>query len=90
MNAPLSTDQQDLYYMQTKGYSGDSLLWWRQGKHGYTVDIKQAHVWSKTDAFRQHECRPDQDFPWRKEYIDAHLQHSVSSEHVSRRADGAT
>jgi hypothetical protein len=82
-------EQDDLYYMQVKGYCGNSLLWWREGKHGYTPDIKQAHVWTKEDAFAQHKCRPTEDFPWRKDYIDAHLQHHVNQEYVSRRHKGA-
>lgn len=90
MTAPLSTeDVSNLYYLQVKGYSGDSLLWWREGKHGYTPDITKAHVWTKEAAYAQHRCRPTKDFPWRKAYIDVHLQHHVSSEHVSRVDEGA-
>lgn len=73
---------EDLYYMQVKGYCGNSLLWWKHGRHGYTCDIKQAHVFNYDEAMGQHRVRPDQDFPWRKAYIDANLQHHVSSEAV--------
>jgi len=72
----------DLYYMQTTGHVGNSLLWWRKGRHGYTCDIQQAHVFTREEALRQHECRPTEDFPWRKSYIDARLQHHVDSQLV--------
>ena len=89
MSDAVSTEEQDLYYLQTKGYSGDSYLWWRLGKHGYTADIKQAHVFTKAEAFAQHECRPHQDIPWRKDFIDANVQFHVSSERVRRTMAGA-
>lgn len=72
----------ELYYLQHHGcYSGDSLIWWREGKRGYTADIKQAHVFTKEEAYRQHECRPE-DRPWRKEFVDANVQFHVSNELV--------
>lgn len=78
----LSADQ-GLCYMQVKGYSGNSLLWWRKGKSGYTCDIQQAHVFTHDEAMRQHRMRPDVDFPWRKEYIDARVQLHVNVETIS-------
>lgn len=78
------SNEDDLYYLQTRGYVGNSLMWWKQGKHGYTCDIQQAHVWTKAEAFGQAKVRPTEDFPWPKDYIDAHLQHHVNSQHVSR------
>ena len=70
----------ELFYLQVHGsYSGDSLIWWREGKHGYTCDIKQAHAFTREEAYAQHRCRPE-DRPWRKDYVDAHLQHHVSNE----------
>lgn len=81
---PVPSDQQssDLYYMQVTGHCGNSLLWWRSGKHGYTLDIQKAHVWTRDEAMRQHKSRPTEDFPWRKDYIDARLQHHVHCEVV--------
>lgn len=73
----------DLYYMQVTGHCGNSLLWWRKGKHGYTLDIQKAHVFSREEAMRQHKMRPTEDFPWRKEYIDANVQLHVNVESVS-------
>lgn len=87
--APLPTET-DLYYLQVKGYSGNSLLWWRKGRHGYTTEVRNAEVFTKDDAFSQQKVRPTEDFPWRKDYIDAHVEHSVNSEKVSRKDEGAT
>lgn len=72
----------ELYYLQVKGYCGNSLLWWKKDRHGYTCDIQQAHVFTREEAFGQHECRPTEDFPWRKDYIDARLQHHVNCDVV--------
>lgn len=83
------TKENDLYYLQVKGHSGNSLLWWKDGRHGYTCDIQQAHVFTKKEAFGQAKVRPHDDIPWRKDYIDTHLQHHVNSETVSRKAEGA-
>jgi len=80
----------DLYYLQVKGFSGNSLLWWRQGRHGYTADIRQAHVFTKAEAFGQATVRPTEDFPWKKSYIDTHLQHHVHVDTVQRSDKGAT
>jgi hypothetical protein len=84
----LPTTDQHLYYLQVRGYAGNSLLWWKNGRHGYTADIKQAHVFTKEEAFAQAKVRPTEDFPWKKGYIDAHLQHHVNSETVSRKDEG--
>ena len=78
------------YYLQVKGYSGNSLLWWCKGRHGYTTDISKAHVFTKEEAFAQARVRPTEDFPWRKEYIDAHLTSTVNCEHVKRADPEAT
>lgn len=77
------------YYLQVRGYAGNSLLWWRRGSQGYTADIRQAEVFTHAAAFAQASMRPHQDFPWRKDYVDAHLQHHVNSECVSRTDEGA-
>lgn len=73
----------ELYYMQAVGHCGNSLLWWKKGRCGYTCDIQQAHVFTRDEALRQHRTRPDVDFPWRKSYIDGLVQLHVNVETVS-------
>lgn len=90
MSAELPSSEPLLYYMQVRGFSGDMLLWWRKGRCGYTTDIKQAHVFTKEEADRQHRCRPTEDFPWRKDFIDSNVRHCISNEDVRRSDKGAT
>mgnify|MGYP000224054379 CR=1 FL=1 len=39
------------YYIhdKTRGYVGNSMVWWRKNHHGYTCDITDAHVFSQVD-----------------------------------------
>lgn len=83
------TKENDLYYLQVHGYSGNSLLWWKKGRCGYTTDVRNAEVFTREQAFAQAEVRPDEDTPWRKDYIDSRVEHSVNSEKVSRRDERA-
>lgn len=84
-----TSDSSEEYYLQVRGYAGNSLLWWRKGRCGYTADIKQAEVFTREAAFAQAKMRPTEDFPWRKDYIDERLQHHVNAELVSRKREGA-
>jgi hypothetical protein len=79
----------DEYYLQVKGFSGNSLLWWKKDRHGYTTNISQAHVFTKDEAYRQHALRPTVDIPWGKDYIDAQAELHVNSENVNRADIGA-
>lgn len=79
----------DQYYLQTRGYCGNSLMWWKKGKHGYTTDVRRAHVFTKAEAYGQAKVRPTEDFPWRKDYIDSNVEHSVNAEVVQRDHVGA-
>lgn len=78
-----------LYYLQARGFSGNSLLWWKKGRHGYTAEIRDAEVFSKEAAFSQAKSRPDVDFPWRKDYIDARISHTIDSQKCHRSDSGA-
>lgn len=71
------------YYLQN-GYVGNSILWWAQGRSGYTADITKAHVFTKEEAFAQHKTRKA-DVPWPKEYIDARIKSHVDAQYCSKR-----
>lgn len=71
----------NLYYLQN-GYSGNQILWWKEGRRGYTTDIELAHVFTYLEAKAQHESRST-DIPWRKDYIDSKIKRTVNSEHIS-------
>lgn len=85
------TDQpkSPLYYLQTRGGYAGTLLLWREGRRGYTADIRRAHVFTKRAALAQQRMRPDEDFPWRKDYIDSQIQHHVYCEDLDRDAEAA-
>lgn len=81
--ATLATDQK-LYYMQdTRQHVGNSMMWWRKGGCGYCCDVREAHVFTKDEAYAQHRMRPT-DLPWPKSYIDAHVAHHVDFQRVDR------
>lgn len=80
----MTTAAGPLYYLQTRGHCGNCYLWWRKGKHGYTTEIREAHEFTKEEAFAQARMRPDTDFPWPKAYIDARVSHHINAELVSR------
>lgn len=70
-----------LYYMQdTREYVGNSMLWWARDRCGYTCDIRNAHVFSETEALKQEKSR-DSDRAWPKDYIDKRVSGHVDMQH---------
>ena len=59
-----------LYYIQNRGFCGSSLLWWREGGHGYTSDLRQAWKVDKDKAKSLTRDRPTEDFAWPCQDID--------------------
>lgn len=45
------------YLMWSGNYVGDSMLFWREGKSGYTTDIDKAHKFDLEDALHQNDKR---------------------------------
>ena len=43
------------YYIHdtTRGWVGNSLVWWAKNHHGYTCDIRKAHVFTKAEAIER-------------------------------------
>jgi hypothetical protein len=69
------------WYLQDKrGYVGNDISWWKSGG-GYSTDIEQAEVFTKKEAFRQHDSRKS-DVPWPKKYIDKHITRVVDMQRV--------
>lgn len=78
------TDEQQLYYLQDKrDYVGNSMLWWRKEHAGYCCDVREAHVFTKEEAYAQHRMR-ETDIPWPKAYIDSRVSHHVDHQKVDR------
>jgi uncharacterized protein YqiB (DUF1249 family) len=81
-NSTLTTET--LYYLQdTRDFVGNSMLWWRQNGAGYCCDVREAHAYTKAQAYAQHKMRAT-DLPWPKEYIDARVAHHVDFQRVDR------
>ena len=77
----------DLYYIQNRGYSGDCLRFWRSNECGYTTNLDEALVVSKTEAEGICTSRPKEDIPWPCAYLDAIAQRHVNSECMPRREE---
>ncbi len=70
------------YYLQDKRqYVGNDLLFWAEGGSGYTTDLRNAHIYTEEEAFKQNRMR-DTDIPWPKEYIDSKVRPAVDHQHV--------
>lgn len=78
------TPEGRLYYLQDKRQMvGNSMMWWRHGHAGYCCDVREAHVFTREEAYAQHRMRPT-DVPWPKDYIDASVSHHVDHQRVDR------
>lgn len=74
---------EQFYLQDSRGYVGNDVLWWALDGCGYTTDLKKAHVFTKDEAVRQHECR-ETDIPWPKDYIDARSRPAVDMQYIRR------
>lgn len=45
-------ESQDLFYIRTNGYSGNSLIWWRPNSRGYTTNLDEAGKYTREEAER--------------------------------------
>lgn len=75
---------EELYYLQdSRSYVGNDVLWWAKDGKGYTTDLSKAHVYTKTEAVGQHNCR-ETDIPWPKDYVDAKTRPAVDMQYIDR------
>jgi len=74
----------DEYYLQdTRGYVGNDVLWWKKNGQGYTTDLREAHVYTKEEAYRKQEVRGT-DLAWPKEYIDSKARPAVDFQYIDQ------
>ena len=84
MPVQLDTRTEDEYYLQdTRYYVGNCVLWWRKNAEGYCTDLREAHVFTKEEAYRRHDVRAS-DIPWPKAYIDARSVPTVDFQKLER------
>jgi len=73
----------DKFYLQdSRDFVGNDMLFWAKNAQGYTTDLRKAHVFTKVNALKQHQCR-ETDIPWPKDYIDARTRPAVDVQYVS-------
>lgn len=78
-----STPSDNLYYIQniSRGYVGNSVMWWKHDNCGYVCDIRKARVWTREEA-EQH-CKMSSDLiMWEKEYIDSKIQYHIDMQTI--------
>lgn len=69
-----------LYYIQNKGYSGNSLLFWRESGKGYTCNLDDAWRLPKAQAEAICRDRPNEDVMWPVAVIDKATERHCNSE----------
>ena len=74
------TSDEDLYYIQNSGYSGNSMIFWRIGGHGYTCDLSEAWRVTKEEALIICRSRPTEDTPRQCSLIDSLACKQISIE----------
>lgn len=80
----MTKSSEQLYYIQdSRSYSGNDLLWYREGGGNYTTNIKEAALFTEEEALNKFKNR-NTDIPWKKEEIDASIIHVVDSQYLSR------
>lgn len=76
----MKKDRQSLYYIQTSGYVGNCLLWWRKEARGYTCNLDEAGTWTLDKAKRL--TQREEDRFWPKEYIDENVLMHVDGQYL--------
>ena len=86
--SPLPQKQaaETLYYIQNKGYVGNSLLWWRKDGQGYTCDLNEAWRVTRVEAERICRDRPKEDIMRSVAKMDALVQRHVDMQDLHKAA----
>lgn len=80
MNATM--EQPPRFYLQdSRSCTGDNMMWWALGGHGYTSSVENAQPYTLEKAMRQFEERGF-DLPWPADYIDALKRPVVDSQYL--------
>ena len=71
------------YLQDSRSYVGNDVLFWAKDGNGYTTDLRNAQVYTKSDAVALHNAR-ETDIPWPKEYIDGKTRPAVDMQYIKR------
>ena len=60
------------YYIQNTdaGYLGNAIIFWAQGRNGYTADLNKSHKFTEEEAKQICNGNPKKNKAWAVEYID--------------------
>lgn len=85
-NSPLPSENggKRKYYIHdtTRGFVGNSMVWWARDHRGYTCDIREAHVFDEDELHKYLEADDLVAYP--VEHVNHRVQHHVT--HVDRAA----
>lgn len=75
-------DGERLYYVRdTRNVVGNCVLWWRKGNAGYTCNLDEAEIYTKSIAMRMHRSRKT-DRPYPKDIIDGMCDRHVDHQKI--------
>lgn len=69
------------YVQDSRGYLGNTIVWWAKGGNRYTTDLSEAAVYTQEEAQDIHNTRKT-DIPWPKEYIDIKSRPTVDIQDI--------
>lgn len=83
MAAPLTANLERVYVLQDcRSNTGNCMMFWRAGGHGYTSDLNEAGLFTYQEAVSQEESRPGVDRKWRIEYLRTKVRNTVDFQTV--------
>lgn len=66
------------FYIQDQRKSdGNSMVWWKRDNHGYSINLKEARVFTLLEISKMHSVAEGEKKAWPKAYIDARIQPHV-------------
>lgn len=73
------------YYIHdtSRGYVGNCMVWWRKGHHGYTCDIRDAHVFDESEL-RAYLNGTDDLVAYPVEHIAPLVKHHIDMQTIDR------
>lgn len=64
----------------TRGFVGNSMVWWKKGHCGYTCDVRDAHIFSREEAMN-HVRHSGDLVAYSVLDVLAEIQHHVTAKH---------
>jgi hypothetical protein len=80
-DAMSNSDSRRYVLVDLRSVAGNCALFWAKGRSGYTCELAEAHIFDEAEAFSQHQCRPDIDWP-----LPVDVAQSLAVQHVRRGA----